>query len=285
MYFPNHKDFKPAVIVRQLYNHQPRTKMEFKTVNPNPSISLFVKNILIFNEAESDLQSILPFFADGYPGLIFQQTTNGLLVKPHDKLMPHFFLYGQTIHPVELVITGPYKLIVFQLYPFVLKSFFNVEPKDLNDNCYNLNQLENNTGAHTLIKLNQTQSFKERIDIITAFIHLLFENKQKELDFTIAIAIQKIISVKGQLNIGDLYRELNLTERTFERRFISSVGVTAKQFSKIIQFHQSLEQLTVKDFTKLTDVVYANGFADQSHFIKVFKAFTGKTPFAFTAQK
>jgi hypothetical protein len=105
--------------------------MDFKTVNPNPSISLFVKNILIFEEGESDLKSVLPFFADGYPGLIFQQTANGLLVKPHDWLMPAFFLYGQTIHPVELVITGPYKLIVFQLCPFVRKSFFNVEPKDL----------------------------------------------------------------------------------------------------------------------------------------------------------
>jgi AraC-like DNA-binding protein len=63
------------------------------------------------------------------------------------------------------------------------------------------------------------------------------------------------------------------------------VGVTAKQFAKIIQFQQSLEQITVKDYSKLTDIVYANGFADQSHFIKVFKAFTGKTPLAFTSKK
>jgi len=63
------------------------------------------------------------------------------------------------------------------------------------------------------------------------------------------------------------------------------VGVTAKQFAKIIQFQQSLEQITVKDYSKLTDIVYANGFADHSHFIKVFKAFTGKTPLAFTSNK
>lgn len=114
---------------------------------------------------------------------------------------------------------------------------------------------------------------------------LLFKNKQEQLDLTIALAIQKIINKKGKLLIRDLYDELHLTERTFERRFFNSVGITAKQFSKIIQFQQSLEQLLVKDYTKLTDVVYANGFADQSHFIKVFKAFTGKTPFAFKAQK
>lgn len=259
--------------------------MNFKTIIPNKSISLFVKNILVFEEPDKSQKTILPFFADGYPGLIFQETPNGLLVSPQNKLMPAMFLYGQTINPIELIMTGSYKLILFQLYPFVLKSFFNVIPKDLNDNCYNLEQLENNSGNDTIRKLNQTKNFSNKIEIITSFLHSIFLEKQKELDFTISIAIQKIINRKGQLVIGDLCNELHLTERTFERRFFNAVGVSAKQFAKIIQFQQSLEQLTVKDFTKLTDIVYANGFADQSHFIKVFKAYTGKTPLAFKSQK
>ena len=259
--------------------------MNFKTIIPNKSISLFVKNILVFEEPDKSQKTILPFFADGYPGLIFQETSNGLLVRPQNKLMPAMFLYGQTINPIELIMTGSYKLILFQLYPFVLKSFFNVIPKDLNDNCYNLEQLENNSGNDTIRKLNQTKNFSNRIEIITSFLHTIFQEKQNELDFTISKAIQKIINKKGQLVIGDLCNELHLTERTFERRFFNAVGVSAKQFAKIIQFQQSLEQLTVQDFTKLTDIVYANGFADQSHFIKVFKAYTGKTPLAFKSQK
>jgi AraC-like DNA-binding protein len=259
--------------------------MNFRTINPDKSISLFVKNILVFEETESNQKTVLPFFADGYPGLMFQEAENGLFVNPHNKQMPSLFLYGQTIKPIELVINGNYKLIIFQLYPFVLKSFFDVEPKDLNDNCYNLHQFANNIGVDTLKQLNRPQNLKERVKIISTLLSSLFKNKQEELDLTIAHAIQKIISKKGQLTIGDLYKELHLTERTFERRFFSAVGVAAKQFAKIIQFQQSLEQLTVKDYTKLTDIVYANGFADQSHFIKVFKAFTGKTPLAFKSQK
>lgn len=259
--------------------------MKFKTLTPDESVSLFVKSILVFEEVESNLKTVLPFFADGYPGLIFQQTENGLLVNPQNKLMPAMFLYGQTIHPIELVITGSYKLIVFQLYPFVLKSFFDVDPRNLNDSCYNLYDLANNIGINTVKKLNRTQSIEERIDIITALLHSIFTEKQKALDFTISKAIQKIITKKGQLSISELYNEVNLTERTFERRFFKAVGIKAKQFAKIIQFQQSLEQLTKQDYTKLSDIVYSNGFADQSHFIKVFKAFTGKTPFSFKAKK
>ena len=255
--------------------------MNFQTIQPDNSISLFVKNILVFEEDEKIKNTTLPFFADGCPGLMFQETKNGLLVKPHNKLMPTLFLYGQTIKPIELEMTGTYKLIIFQLYPFVLKSFFNVLPQNLNDNCYDLKQLGDDAVTINIGKIVKSSNTTYRIGIISALLHSIFLEKQKQLDYTISKAIQKIISQKGLIIIKELSTGLHLTERTFERRFLIAVGVTAKQFAKIIQFQQSLEQLTVKDYTKLTDIVYANGFADQSHFIKVFKAFTGKTPSKF----
>jgi AraC-like DNA-binding protein len=253
--------------------------MNFKTVNPHESISLFVKNILVFEEDEINQKTVLPFFADGFPGLMFQETENGLFVSPHNKQMPLLFLYGQTIKPIELVIQGSYKFIIFQLYPFVLKSFFNITAIDINDDCYNLQQIEN--GNYTLQQLIESSKCEKRIEILTTLLFDIFKTKKELLDFQIREAIQIILDNKGQSNIGQICNKINITERTFERRFIKEVGISAKQFSNIIQFQLSLQQLTLKDFAKLTDVVYKNGYADQSHFIKVFKAFTGKTPKAF----
>jgi AraC-like DNA-binding protein len=253
--------------------------MNFKTLNPDKSISLFVKNILVFEETQIVQRTVLPFFADGYPGLMFQDTENGLLVSPHNKQMPLLFLYGQTIKPIELIIEGKYKLIIFQLYPFVLKSFFNVTAKDINDGCYDLKKLEN--GNDVIQQLLQKSKLESRIEILTALLFDIFQGKRKTLDLQIRQAIQTIIDNKGQISIKEICNTIHITERTFERRFIKEVGISAKQFSTIIQFQLSLQQLTLKDFSKLTDIVYSNGYADQSHFIKVFKAFTGKTPKAF----
>ena len=255
--------------------------MEFQHIVPDKSVSLFVKNILVFEEYEHTPKTILPFFADGYPGLIFQETQSGLLVNPHQKQMPVFFLYGQTIRPIELVMEGNYKLIIFQLYPFVLNSFFNIDPKSINDNCYDLMQLDDNKMT-TLIGQLQTESvLKNRISLLSDFLYARFQIKKTTIDFKIRQSLQVILDNKGQLSIAKVCNELKLKERTFERRFINEVGISAKRFSQIIQFQHTLEQLTVKDYTKLTDIVYTNGFADQSHFIKVFKAFTGKTPKKF----
>ena len=258
--------------------------MDFKKIKPGRSVSLFVKDIFIFEEKNKKQQTELPFFADGYPGLMFQETVNGLFVNPHNKKMPVLFLYGQTIRPIELVIKGSYKLIVFQLYPFVLKSFFGVDPRGLNDECFDLAQIKN-TGIKTIINgLQDEPDFANRIKMITAFLKDRFETKKEMLDLQVLQAINLIINNKGQLTIGQLCKELHLTERTLERRFVNEVGISPKQFSVIIKFQQSLEQLSVRDFSKLTDIVYSNGFADQSHFIRVFKAFTGKTPKNFSVK-
>lgn len=256
--------------------------MDFKTLSPHKSISLFVKAIMVFEELESDKITALPFFADGYPGLMFHESDNGLFVQPHSKKMPPLFLYGQTINPIELQLNGKYKLVVFQLYPFILKAFFNISAREINDDCYDLSQFDN--GEDCVKQLLENNNYESRAEIITNFLFDIFKKKQQSLDLVIKQAIQLILDNNGQISIKQVCEKTHLTGRTFERRFINETGLSPKQFSKIIQFQQSLTQLTLKEFTKLTDIVYTNGFADQSHFIRVFKAFTGKTPRKFLSK-
>jgi len=256
--------------------------MNFQDLSPDKSISLFVKKIWVFESAEKHLKTNLPFLADGYPGLMFQQTDNGLKVNPHKKEMPVLFLYGQTIQPIELEIDGAYQLIVFQLYPFVLKSLFNISPSSINDDCYDLKQLQDvNIGTFTQQLLSEID-IDNRVERISSLLHQLLQSKRQNLDLKIKQVIESIITTKGRENIGTIARKLNINTRTLERRFFNETGLSPKQFSKIIQFQSSLEQITVKDYSKLTDVVYENGFTDQSHFIKVFKGFTGRTPKTFS---
>ncbi|MEZ4747997.1 MAG: helix-turn-helix domain-containing protein [Calditrichia bacterium] len=47
------------------------------------------------------------------------------------------------------------------------------------------------------------------------------------------------------------------------------------------QFRSAMEQMTEADYVNLTEIGYDNGFADQSHFIRSFKRYTGKTPKEF----
>jgi AraC-like DNA-binding protein len=255
--------------------------LNFQTIIPDKSIALFVKNIWVFENETNGIQTSLPFFADGFPGLMLQQSESGLVVNPHSKTMPQIFLYGQTIRPIELEVSGKYLIIIFQLYPFVLRSFFNVNPESINDNCFYFEDSDENIGR-LKHQLSLCKTIDEKIGSISELLLTYFEWKKQQLDFEIRRAIECMIATKGQQSIRSIVEDINLNIRTFERRFKIETGLSPKQFAQIIQFQASLMQLTIRDYTKLTDIVYQNGFSDQSHFIKVFKAFTGKTPKTFT---
>lgn len=255
--------------------------MDYKEIQPHDDISLFVRSIMVF-EGDADKKTVLPFFADGYPGLLFFESDKGLKVHPHDKQMPQFFIYGQTLEPLELVFETGYRMIVFQFYPFILKSLFNVDPKTINDNCYNLLELGDPNIRATVSRLKNTAFVDEWAGLITQYLFRVFAQKQKALDITIKEALLIISENLGQVAIAEVCGRIGVNKRTFERRFAAETGLLPKQFAKIMQFQSSLKQLSEKDYDKLTDIVYENGFSDQSHFIKVFKAYTGKTPKAFS---
>jgi AraC-like DNA-binding protein len=73
-------------------------------------------------------------------------------------------------------------------------------------------------------------------------------------------------------------KELRISERTFRRLFDLHVGISPKMFSRICQFDSAFQQLNTDQFSKLSDVAYENGYADQSHLIRSFKEFTTFSP-------
>jgi len=130
-------------------------------------------------------------------------------------------------------------------------------------------------------QLRKTEVISEKLDIIVTYINELVKLASANTDNSIKLALNFIISAKGNITVREVYEQLYITERTFERRFSKDIGVTPKQFVSIIQFSSSMNKLTENDFCMLTDIGLDSGYADQSHFIRTFKKYTGKTPSNF----
>jgi len=239
----------------------------------------FVKAIFLL-EGKGERNN-LPFYADGFPGLMYSECKDKVLLMPDNKRLSELFLYGQTIEPIELIITGEYKLIVFQLYPFATRLLLDIDPKEINDACFDLNDLAMVDTPNTLInlKVGDTQA---QVEILTKYLLQLVKHSSANMDNNIKLAISTIISSKGTIPIKELRQQLYIGERTFERKFLKDIGITPKKFAKIIQFNFSLNQLKDSDYYSFTDIAYNNNFTDQSHFIKTFKKYSGKTPKEFS---
>lgn len=251
-------------------------------IEKDTKISAFVKDIFLLENESAEVHS-LPFYADGYPGILYSETAEPVMLLPMKKSLPNFFLYGQTIEPIQLLVNGAYKMLVFQLYPFATRLLLNINPKEINDACYDLMQVHNIDTTSYISKL-QSLDIGEQTNLISNYVLALVKQSTVNLDTTIKLAVSTLINTKGTLPIKELREQLFITERTFERNFAKAIGVTPKQFAKIIQFSFSLHQIQETDYTTLTNIAYENGFSDQSHFIKTFKKYTGGTPKELLAQ-
>ncbi|MDB4768881.1 helix-turn-helix domain-containing protein [Saprospiraceae bacterium] len=238
----------------------------------------YVNCIMSGKNTGFDSHTNIPLYADGYPGIMFQQSERGFYILPKKKKLSELFLFGQTLKPISLDVKGRHHYVVVQLYPFASKYLLGINPKELNDECYDLLQIKYLDIKSFQNRLIESCNLKEQVQIISNLMRELIHSHNIYENDNIEKAISIIISTQGQIKIRELLKQIHVTERTFERNFKSYVGLSPKQFAKIIQFQSSLKQLTEAKFQKLTDIGLDSGFTDQSHFIRTFKSYTGQTP-------
>ncbi len=97
-------------------------------------------------------------------------------------------------------------------------------------------------------------------------------------------AINLIEHSGGQLMVGELARNLNVSEKSLERKFPVLVGKSTKQFIRTVRFNRVIRALARGEAAYLTEYAYNNGYYDQAHFIKEFKTFSGYTPREFVSR-
>ncbi|HAA16991.1 MAG TPA: hypothetical protein DCE41_36880 [Cytophagales bacterium] len=252
--------------------------METVDYTPPKDLEPYINCVMVQKSVDPGGHTNIPLYADGYPGIMWQQAEEGFYLLPKGKKLSEFFLYGQTLEPVSLDAQGPFSFVVFQLYPFASKYLLGVDPRVLNDDCYDLLALPSIQGGGFHEALLGTENLTEQTHIIAQVMRtLLAEHRVPEHDL-VQLAIHKIIQAEGQVSVREVLEEVPMTERTLERQFQAQVGLTPKQFAKIIQFQKALHSLNQSRYDRLVEVGVDSGFADQSHFIRTFKRYTGQTP-------
>lgn len=94
--------------------------------------------------------------------------------------------------------------------------------------------------------------------------------------------IQELITARteGGLTVGDLADECRISHRHFQRAFRQTMGTAPHVYIQKVRVEQAKLLLSQTDAC-LGDVGLACGFADQSHFTRVFAHLVGMTPGAW----
>ncbi|MBL7727767.1 MAG: helix-turn-helix transcriptional regulator [Dinghuibacter sp.] len=224
----------------------------------HPLLSEYVRSVLVFdNETES---SALPLFTNGM---------SALLCKANN----HITLFGQTV-PVE---EWNETIAAFFFRPFSLATVFKIPAQNLKANPVPLDLWNAQKAMAVHIQLYHAPSTPEKVDVLARFICTQIEKNKRECAI-IRYATDAIMHNANTDILAQLPEQLNVTERTFQRIFKKYVGITASEYRRICQHCFAFSHLKSGHFNKLADVAYANGYFDQSHYIRSFKEYTNTTP-------
>ena len=214
----------------------------------------------------------LPLFANGKPTLLFQNS-KGLI----NNSLNHLTLFGQTILPDNITFSENFTLIAYFFKPFAINDLFGFSSQELTDNPINLNLVDYKNANELQEKLINTISLNEMLRILDDFVFSLI-SKIKNTNQLISFATENIVENSSKDAIIEVQKKLFVTERTLQRLFKDKIGLTPNQYRRIAQFNSAFQQLNARQFSQLTDVVFNNHYADQSHFNRAFKEFTNLTP-------
>jgi AraC-like DNA-binding protein len=238
-----------------------------------------VKKITVIREDDPNtILNSMQFFADGLPGIMFYQSNYDVFLNTEEKKLSTLFLYGQTVKPIEISTIGPYKAIIFHLHAHVTKLLFGIDAHELTNTCLDYSLLSYKDASDLKSRLLDVRTTQDQINLVTHSLQNLLYSIKTNLVSELHYATGRIAETSGGVSLKTLHKELKVSERTFERKFLQHVGVSPNLFKRICRFYAAFNELENNRFQKLTELAYHHGFADQSHFNRTFKEFTGYTP-------
>jgi AraC-like DNA-binding protein len=240
---------------------------------PPASITEYVNSILVIEDFKIENPFTLPLFANGCPTLVFQ--TKKSLLNQHSA--GHFTLFGQTIKPGALTICEDFTLVAYFFKPHSLVSLFNVNGNELSDTHVDLNLLKHSGSSDIQEKLLHCTSADGMVLLLNNYILNLINKKIRDSS-RIDLATSLMSKNFATDNLKSVQENLCVTEKTLQRMFENNVGISPRLYKRICQFNAAFQHLNQRNFSKLSDIAYDNGYADQSHFIRSFKEFTNFTP-------
>ena len=250
-------------------------------VKPSPMLQQIVKHFWFANiQADLSQGARCRILADGLPGFIFQHNNGrSAISEANGRALLLAFIYGQGIEPCINIIKGNAFIVGGSFHTTALKQFFGIDA----DVCTNvlveadhvfdepvLEQLLHAPGPFAVIALLESRLIK----------HMSAYKPHRLIEATLNHIAYHINHVRPE----SLPLHFNISSRQLQRKFKQHTGVSPETYIRILKFQRSLHLLTMGQYEKLSDIGYQLNYADQSHFIREFKYFSGITPRDFLQQ-
>lgn len=257
--------------------------MHYEEIQPTPLLARHVKCFWALKIDEFDPiaepETVLP---DGSLEVVFNLADRFRRYHADGtvELQPRAIVVGQMRRFVKIQPTGKVDLFGVRFQTPGAYHFFKCSLSDLTEKIVELDTILGRPHAKLEDQIQTATTTNERIAIIEKLVldSIKFPVSHEKI---VEAVKDHIVLNDGVVSIRQTARQFGVSQRQLERHFKHRVGVSPKFYSRIIRLQSIVAASQFQRSDDLLDLALRYGYYDQSHFVREFSEFAGKSPTAF----
>jgi AraC-like DNA-binding protein len=162
--------------------------------------------------------------------------------------------------------------------------FFPIPLSEIANRHVHVNDLWPGAGERLSESLFAAENHEERIALLQDALVDRLKSCEEFSSIRIVRAAVKSAQQAGTRRVSDLAKTIGVSDRHLNRAFQNAVGISPKQFVRILRFQQVVKVARQNAALNWAEIAADTDYYDQSHLIAEFKRLTGMTPAAFINQ-
>ena len=260
--------------------------MQFTPHPLTPPTDQFLASIFHFKDFTPDhsIERVVPtghvfivFELDGFP----RNTYDNESLKP-TATFSNVWVTGMHRNYISVSAHQKSEMLVIQFKPYGAYPFVHFPIEQLNEEVLPAEDVFGQEIVALREKIVALESPSEKFESVEQWLRDRLDVDKKPPEELLSALEQ--LSSQPVAKFNQVIEEYPHTKKHLIDQCKKYIGLTPKYFQRILRFNEILQLIQKKESVSWAQIAYQCGYADQSHFIKEFKHFSGFNPSGFIKQ-
>ncbi|NNF19890.1 MAG: AraC family transcriptional regulator [Flavobacteriaceae bacterium] len=193
---------------------------------------------------------------------------------------PSFMLIGLLTSSCEVRFNEKVHVFGIRFKADTLFSLFGVPGSLIVQGHEDISELLGRDFEEFCNRLRDFRTSNEMVRFTEQYLLGVWNNRMVGEDYVVRAA--RLLRNSDHIDIKSLSEKVAISQRQLERKFRNVIGISPKQYFRLLRINKVVQALQSGTALDLTSVAYHCGYYDQAHFIKDFKLITGIKPSLFS---
>jgi AraC-like DNA-binding protein len=250
-------------------------------ISPPTGLETIIEGFYVFSRDPKDNTHLV--FNDGFPVLVFLQNCEDTVAVTAENDVFEIKAAWASAGPIKNVHvkynTHTNQIFIVRFYPGAFYQLFGLNAQHFRYKPVTPFEYIARNNNFSIAEFFECKYVEEKIAFVGTYVQRYFtesstpETLHKTLDY--------IHKIKGNSTVRNVTNGAGVNYKWLERSFTQHIGLLPKEYIQLQRFMHAYLELVASKEVNLMRIAISNGYYDSNHFLKDFKAYTGKTPLQY----